>query len=230
MASHWLFAITLAALIGLVSVGTIRSARLLREWTPPFNPLLSPADNAVRLGLCAVCFVLGAALGPDLPALGWTIDRLATDLVAGVVAGAALAAALIGVGQWAVRRWGEGTYAPTLIQHILPINRREWAGVMVALLPAALVEELLFRSLPLGGLGWLAPPSVLLWPLALAFGLLHWTQGSWGLIGTTLAGIAFSWLFLATGSLWTPLAAHYVVNVLQVVTAAQTGLRPIRGV
>jgi membrane protease YdiL (CAAX protease family) len=100
--------------------------------------------------------------------------------------------------------------------------------VLLALLPAAAVEELLFRSLPLGGLGWLVPPQWLLWPLALFFGLLHWPQGPWGVLGTALAGIALSLLFLATRSLWVPLAAHYVMNVVQILAAKMIGIKPLR--
>ncbi len=100
----------------------------------------------------------------------------------------------------------------------------------LALLPAAALEELLFRSLPLGGLAWLIEPQWLMWPLALFFGLLHWPQGGWGVTGTTLAAIMLSLLFLATGSIWPPLATHYVMNVLQVAVAVRTGVRPLRTV
>ena len=98
----------------------------------------------------------------------------------------------------------------------------------LALLPAAMLEELLFRSLPLGGLTWLVAPHWLLWPLAVFFGLLHWPQGGWGVAGTMLAAILLSLLFLATGSIWPPLAAHYVMNLLQVAVAVRAGVRPLR--
>ena len=115
-----------------------------------------------------------------------------------------------------------------LLRCIIPANRREWLLVLLALLPAAAVEELLFRSLPLGGLAGLIAPGWLLWPLALCFGLLHWPQGGWGVVGTTLAAIAFSLLFLAMQSIWAPLAAHYVMNVAQMVLAHRLGMRPAR--
>ena len=135
---------------------------------------------------------------------------------------------LTGAG-WAVeRRWGAEVASTRLIRCILPINRREWVGVLLALLPAAALEELLFRSLPLGGLTWLVPPWWLMWPLALFFGFLHWPQGAWGVVGTTLAAIVLSLLFLATGSIWAVLAAHYVFNVLQIVAAQWMGLSPLR--
>ena len=54
---------------------------------------------------------------------------------------------------------------------------------------------------------------LLLWPLALLFGALHRPQGGWGVVGTTLAAFALALLFLLTGGIWAPLAAHYVMNV-----------------
>ena len=123
---------------------------------------------------------------------------------------------------------GAGVYEDKLLRCILPAGRHEWPGVVLALLPAAALEELLFRSLPLGGLARLVAPHWLMWPLALLFGLLHWPQGGWGVVGTTVAAVALSLLFLATGSVWAPLAAHYVLNVLQLVLARWMGIQPLR--
>jgi membrane protease YdiL (CAAX protease family) len=151
------------------------------------------------------------------------------DLVLGVALGLISAAALNLGGKLAERRWGPEVFSTKLLQCMLPINRKEWAGVLLALLPAAMLEELLFRSLPLGGLAWLAPPWWLLWPLALLFGLLHWPQGGWGVTGAAFTAVVLSLLFLATGSIWAPLAAHYAMNVCQFVVAKLSGLKPLRG-
>jgi membrane protease YdiL (CAAX protease family) len=45
-----------------------------------------------------------------------------------------------------------------------------------------------------------------------------------------LAAILLSLLFLATGSIWPPLAAHYMMNGLQVAVAVRTGVRPLRSI
>ena len=214
--------------MALVAVVTYRSGLLLRQWTPSFNLLLSPADNAVRLALVGLCVLWGWRLGPGPAALGWETADLGSRLAWGLLAGLILTALLTWAGRAVERRWGPGVYSTRLMQCILPINDREWIGVTLALLPAAALEELLFRSLPLGGLTWLASPWLLLWPLGLLFGLLHWPQGAWGVAGTTLAAITLSLLFLATDSIWPPLAAHYVLNVLQVVIARRMGLKPQR--
>jgi membrane protease YdiL (CAAX protease family) len=228
MMLNWLFAAGVAVLMMLVGYGTVRTGRLLRVWTPPRNLLLSGPDSLAHCLLIGLCLLLGATVGPGPDQLGWQTDHLTQYLLAGTVAGLALATALNLGGQAAVRHWGPQVSSTKLLQCVLPIDSREWFGVTLALVPAAALEELLYRSLPLGGLGCLLQPWLLLWPLALLFGLLHWPQGGWGVAGATLAAIVFSYLFLVTGSIWTPLAAHYVMNMHQLVLAKHSGLSPLR--
>lgn len=228
MTTPWLFAACIGLLMAFVAFTTYRTGQLLRDWTPPGNLLLSWPDNLLRLALVGLCVALGVTLGPGPVALGWSVANLRSDLLWGVAVGLAMTALLTGAG-WAIeRRWGEEVASTRLIRCILPIDRRERAGVLLALLPAAALEELLFRSLPLAGLTWLVPSWWLMWPLALFFGLLHWPQGAWGVVGTALAAIALSLLFLATGSIWAPLIAHYLFNALQIAAAQWLGLRPLR--
>jgi membrane protease YdiL (CAAX protease family) len=228
MTHPWLFAASIGLLMAFVAFTTYRSGQLLRYWTPSGNLLLSWPDNLMRLALVGLCAVLGVTLGPGLLALGWSTANLGADLAWGAAIGLLMTSILTGAGWVIERRWGAEVASTRLIRCILPINRREWAGVLLALLPAAALEELLFRSLPLGGLTWLVQPWWLMWPLALFFGVLHWPQGAWGVVGTTLAAIALSLLFLVTGSIWAVLAAHYVFNVMQVIAARWMGLRPLR--
>jgi len=228
MIHPWLFAACIGLLMAFVAFTTYRSGQLLRYWTPSGNLLLSWPDNLMRLALVGLCVVLGVTLGPGPMALGWSTANLGADLAWGALIGLLMTGVLTGAGWVIERRWGAEVASMRLIRCILPIDRREWAGVLLALLPAAALEELLFRSLPLGGLTWLVPPWWLMWPLALFFGLLHWPQGAWGVVGTALAAIILSLLFLATGSIWAVLAAHYVFNVVQVIAARWMGLQPLR--
>jgi membrane protease YdiL (CAAX protease family) len=227
----WIFAAGVAALIAFVSYTTVRSGLALRSWTPRTNLLLSLPDNIARLAMLALCILLGLTVGPGPEALGWSVSpsRLGQDLVLGVASGLVMAAALNLGGQLAVRRWGPEVFSSKLLQCMLPINGKEWAGVLLALLPAAALEEMIFRSLPLGGLAWLVPPWWLLWPLALLFGFLHWPQGGWGVAGAAISAVMLSLLFLATGGIWAPLAAHYTMNVCQFVLAKLSGVEPLRG-
>ena len=233
MHTAWLFAASLGLLIAFVAFATYRSGQLLAAgWLPAENLMLSLPDNLARLVLVALCVALGAFAGPGPQALGWPTTYLGQDLAWGLLAGLGLTVLIAGAGRVIERRWSRGPTDDThrVVRSILPANAREWAGVIVALLPAAALEELLFRSLPLGGLGWLIAPWWLMWPLALIFGLLHWPQGAWGVFGTALVAIALSGLFLASGSLWVVLAAHYVLNLGQLILARRRGLRPLRGV
>jgi membrane protease YdiL (CAAX protease family) len=228
--NNLLFLAGLVVMMTLVAVSTVRTGRLLRTWTPPFNPLLSLPENALRLTMIAASVGLGLVFGPGPSELGWQTAHIWRDLALGAAFGLALAGILAVAGQAAVRRWGPEVYDDRVLRCILPVSRRERPGVALALLPAAMLEELLFRSLPLGGLTWLIAPHWLMWPLALFFGLLHWPQGGWGVAGTMLAAIMLSLLFLATGSIWPPLAAHFVMNLLPVAVAVRAGVRPLRAI
>ena len=153
--NNLLFLAGLLALMALVAVSTVRTGRLLRTWTPPFNPLLSLPENALRLGLIAASVGLGLAFGPGPAALGWQTAHIWRDLAVGVFFGVAMAGFFALAGRAAVNRWGPEVYDDRVLRCILPITQRERPGVALALLPAAMLEELLFRSLPLGGLTWL---------------------------------------------------------------------------
>ena len=223
-----IFAAVLALLILVLGVATWYSGRLLRHIIPPKNLLLALPDTVLRLVLILVCIALGLSVGPGAAALGWSTDRLLADILAGVAAALVLAPAFVWTGYAVVRRWGPEMYDNRLLRAIVPVNRREWFLVVLALLPAAVLEELLFRSLPLGGLTWIASPWVLLWPLSLLFGLMHASQGQWGVAGTAVMGLLLSALFLYTGSIWIPTIAHWLLNVTEITLAQRQGLRPLR--
>jgi membrane protease YdiL (CAAX protease family) len=227
----WIFTAGVVSLIALVCYTMVRSGLALRSWTPRSNLLLSLPDNVARLAMLAFCILLGLTVGPGPEALGWSVSPslLGRDLLLGVVVGLVWAAALNLGGKLAVRRWGPEVFSAKVLQCMLPISGWEWVGVLLALLPAAALEEMLFRSLPLGGLAWLVPPWWLLWPLAVLFGLLHWPQGGWGVAGAAISAVMLSLLFLATGGIWAPLAAHYTINLSQLVLAKLSGLEPLRG-
>jgi len=228
MTDRLIFTALLVCLTAAMGWLTVQSGRLLQRFTPKTNLLLFLSDNLARLLLILVCVVIGIAIGPGIETLGWRTDRLLVDFGLGAVVGLLLAPAIVCAGNYVVTRWGDGVYDNRLLRAIVPVDRREWPAVVLALLPAALVEELLFRSMPLAGLAWLVSPWVLMWPLALVFGLLHWSQGEWGVVGTTLLGLVLSVLFLWSGSIWVSLATHWMLNVVEITIAQRRGLRPLR--
>ena len=89
--------------------------------------------------------------------------------------------------------------------------------MVLALLPIALMEELLFRSLLLGAF---APHVNILYfviGVSVIFGLLHMPQGEWGVTGVILVSLVLSVLFLWRESLLVVVIAHWLMNVMQLV-------------
>ncbi len=203
------------ALLLLVVLGALRTAQLLRYWRPDRNLLLLPAENLLRALLLGASLGLGMLSGLSSERFGWQPPNPAGDILWGGLIGAGLALAIFFGTRWAVRRWGNRIYNAFLMHNILPRTPSEWPPLLGALLLAVALEEVLFRSLLLGGLS----PPLPFWPLALAlslcFGLVHLPQGPLAIIVTAAAGLLFAWLFQTRHSLLAPLIAHYVANGLQ---------------
>jgi membrane protease YdiL (CAAX protease family) len=214
-----LFVAGTLALTAFITWATYRSAQVLRQMQVDFNLLLLPAENLLRVGLVVACLILGWASGLPREQFGWISHAPLTDLAIGLAVGILAQVILNVLTNWAIGRFGPGIYSPVVILGILPRSRAEWAPVLLALFPAVLVEELLFRSLLLGGLAVAWPVPVLIAGTALLFGWMHSPQGALGMIMTCAASLLFAALFLWRGSLLPPLGAHYVVNVLQLVIA-----------
>ncbi len=217
-----IFLLVTLALTGFIGYGTFATARLLRTWRPERNLLLLPQENALRVLLALACIGLGLLSGVEQTALGWRWENWQTDALLGLGIGLALAFGFYAATRLLLHLGGERFYSPSLLEILLPANRREFWLVLLAFIPAVLVEELLFRSLFIGGLSPLLPPLLLVIGTGIAFGLLHSPQGIWGMAGAGLAGVIFGLLFTATGSLVAPLLAHYVANSVQIGIATQT--------
>lgn len=216
---YWFFVVLTLALTGLISYNTYLSARLLRCWRPDRNLLLLPAENGLRLGLMLACVGLGMLSGLNARQLGWVVERLPVQVLLGLGWGGLLAGFFFISTRWITQRSGERFYSPVIVQAIVPANHRELLLVCAAMVSVVLLEELLFRSLLIGGLAPILPTPLLLGGWSVLFGLLHSPQGSWGMVGAGLAGLLLGWLFLQQDSLVTPLVAHYVTNVVQVIQA-----------
>lgn len=217
---YWLFVVLTLALTGFIAYGTYSTARLLKSWRPDRNLLLIPAENVVRLGMIGACIGLGVLSGLSAAQLGWVwpqaTDPLIRQLLAGIGWGLALALLFYLVTRWVTARTGERFYSDVVIAYIVPANGRELLLIGVVMVGVALLEELLFRSLLLGGFMSIAPAWILVLGIGLLFGLMHSPQGLLGIIGAGLAGVIFGLLFLFSGSLLLPLIAHYVANMAQV--------------
>jgi membrane protease YdiL (CAAX protease family) len=145
--------------------------------------------------------------------------RPLADIAIGLGVGVAMQIPLNVLTDWAIGRFGPQIYSPLVIRSILPRSRDEWAPVLLALFPAVLVEELLFRSLLLGGLSLFFPIPALVIGTALLFGWMHSPQGRLGIFVTAAISLLLAGLFLWRESLLPPLITHYVVNLLQLLVA-----------
>jgi membrane protease YdiL (CAAX protease family) len=217
--AYLLFVVLTLLLTAWIAVNTYLTARLLRTWRPDTNPLLHPLETAVRLVLIGACLGLGWLSGLDPSLLGWTLGGAWQQVFWGTVAGLVLGGAFLTATRWVVLHTGERFYSPLVLDLIVPRSRRELALTALAMVSVVLLEELLFRSLLVGGLSPLLSPPLLVGGFGILFGLLHSPQGAWGMAGAALAGVLLGALFLLAGSLLLPCIAHYVANMLQVATA-----------
>ena len=222
---YWLFLSGVLLLTGFISYGTYTTAQILRRWRPPQNILLHPGENLIRLGLIGLCLGLGVLSGLSWARLGWLIPRAWQQIIWGISIGLLVGIFFYYSTRWITARTGQRVYSTTVIEHITPANKRELVLVLLAMVPIVFLEELLFRSLLLGGLSPILPVGPLLFGLGILFGLLHSPQGLWGMVGAGLAGLIFGLLFIWQGSLLTPLIAHYITNTIQIIQAGrkQTG-------
>ena len=124
---------------------------------------------------------------------------------ASLVLGLALAAILVASTRIAVQRF---SFAQQLHSDLRPVARNlTVASVLVIALLSSLGEELFFR-------GFLAP-HIGVFAQALIFGMAHQVRGPsrWVWVAwASLVGVCFGFLFLLTGSILGPIAAHAAVN------------------
>jgi membrane protease YdiL (CAAX protease family) len=133
-----------------------------------------------------------------------------------VLLAAAAVAALLLAGAWLLERTVPSfRHASRLLERALTrLRLSPWAALLLAAATAG-GEELFFR----GGLMQLLG----VWGQALVFGALHpvslrgWTYTLY----TVGAGVVFGYSALLTGSLWTPVLAHFAVNLHGLLAAAK---------
>jgi len=155
--------------------------------------------------MALVALVIAAGRGdPDLYRFGalphW-------PLLAGPVAGVAVGLGVVGLTRIATRHFEWARHLHVSFHDLLgPLTGRE---IVILALASSIGEELLFRGALLPWLG--------LWWQAVVFALLHVGPGKrflpWTLSALVL-GIAFGWLAAWTTNLGAPIAAHFMINFL----------------
>lgn len=211
---------TIALTLGL-AVLTSQTALLLRRGPLPINPLLTWTDNIFRLLLIALCLVLilAAQRSAGLPpaVFGFVPLSFVRDLLGGTALGLILPVVVNLLSALVLPGQGNAFYSRNAILTMRPRSRDQLVVIVAAAFPAALLEELLFRAMLLGGMSALLglPIGVAVAVSGLVFGSLHLAQGVWGAVVTALVGVLLGLVFLVTGSFWLPLAAHWTMNSAQ---------------
>lgn len=101
------------------------------------------------------------------------------------------------------------------LRYILPQSSsdfRQFAGVSIT---AGIVEEVLYRGFTFWYLAEFLPIWAVVIVSSVAFGLGHSYQGVGGMIRVTLIGLAFGLFYVWTGSIWLPMIAHVILDILQ---------------
>lgn len=101
------------------------------------------------------------------------------------------------------------------LRHFMPHDRRTYTTFFWLSITAGIVEEILYRGFVFWYLGEFLPTWAVVLVSALAFGVGHSYQGNSGIVRVTLVGIVFGGYYLLTGSIWLPIVAHAVLDILQ---------------
>ncbi|MGI9272170.1 MAG: CPBP family intramembrane glutamic endopeptidase [Woeseiaceae bacterium] len=112
------------------------------------------------------------------------------------------------------RRTKEIDALGTLV-HLMPHDARDYRYFNAVSVTAGIVEEFLYRGFAFWYLAHFLPLWAVVLVSSVAFGLGHTYQGAGGVARVTLIGIAFGAFYVFTGSIWLPMLAHAVLDILQ---------------
>lgn len=119
-----------------------------------------------------------------------------------------------GLVAWRRLRQGKRDWSIGDIAHLQPREPRAFGWAAILSIVAAATEELFFRLvLPLliakiAGNAWVGIGAALL-----LFAFAHRYQRWAGVVGTLIGGAFLTLLYLRTGTLWLPVAAHAAINL-----------------
>ncbi len=197
------------------------------ESDPETALLFSSATLLMELWAGAVVLGLARARGISLRALGfraptnWSLIPLAVLLAYSSLVLYQVAVLLAEfVTGWDLSGFREGNEIPT----DLPRTALIWTVLGLAVMVAApLGEELFFRGLIYRGVAGLAGPTVGAMVSALAFSAVHANVSV--VVPFAAIGMIFAWVYRASGSLWTTIAAHAIFNGVSFVLTLYGGGR-----
>lgn len=158
------------------------------------------------LTICAVGSIPRQAVGLTMPASWQESGRVMTMLLVALVLSTILFRYR---GDWQLRRLVK------MVGVLIPSSAIERYWFALVALGAGVSEEILFRGflmfyldsfLKVGAMELIVVSS-------LVFGFCHIYQGWFGVLGTTLAGFCLALLYVGTGSLVLPIAAHAALDL-----------------
>ena len=173
------------------------------------RPPMSRAGLILALygALAAVAIVIAAVRGDWNIYVLAGVETSALRLVASLALGVAIGLCFVFLSRLAVHRFGWARQLHRDFRGLLgKLSPRE---ILILAVASSVGEELLFRGALLPWIG--------IWPQAVIFALLHigpsarflpWTLSS------LAVGVLFGYLYLWTGDLGAPIAAHFVINYL----------------
>ncbi len=220
----WPDAVTLTGLLLVLPVLAVAQVRVLRnvEITERLPVYVSSALSLAALG--GVAWTVGArtsgasALG--LVSLRWTTFAGWTAVLVG--GGLALTVAFRVTGQ------AVGAREAPLLRVLLPRSAGERAAFAGLSVVAGLGEEMAYRGYVISvltGVVGVTPAAAL---SSVVFGVLHAYQGPLGVARTAGLGGLLAWGFLESGSLWPPMAAHAILDMLLGIALAERLMVPER--
>lgn len=219
--------------IGLLTLFAVRAVRKDRREFARFRRYRSTArrqqmmrrwliESAVLFGGSAVLVLLltWPVIAPLLsaaqavPPVAWLRDALAGGLAIGLLIGAGLGLVLLTwIGVRSARREG-GVIMLGEIAALLPRNRPELGWGAALSVNAGIVEELLFRlALPALLVVVTGEPVSAFLIAALVFGALHAYQGWVGVLATSVVGLLFTLLYVASGSIALAMIVHALFDL-----------------
>lgn len=117
-----------------------------------------------------------------------------------------------------------------ILSELLPRTTSERRTFGVLSFAAGVGEEFAYRGYAIG----LLAPAVGGWPAAfltsVAFGVLHAYQGPIGIVRTFVLGLLFAGVYLLSGSLWTVIFAHTLLDLVAGLLLADRLMLPPEGV
>lgn len=228
--------VALVALVALLVIRTIRKDRREYRKFKQFRSTVKRQamfrkwllDAVVSFGtVTAVSLILaGAFVRPFMAEIGsWPGVRDVRGLIDANVAisagvGGVVAVALIVLTFVGVRAARQEEDIPTIgdIASMLPRNRQELRLGALLSINAGVLEELLFRlALPTLIFGASGSAIAAVAGSILFFGALHLYQGLPGIIGTSVIGAVFMFVFAVSGAIWVPIVLHALFDLRSLV-------------